>query len=550
MEAGILLLHDGGVALDFTLEFIDIEENCLLLTISAQAVDNILAECLKVIVMDQNDKMIALQLPETFNDVEKRMIFFELRCNIRNIEYLTFLYSEREQIKPIEQFNIGKFFPISCILKNSYCSIDRYIVSFSKNKLMFRAWNILSAVKYEISFLSEILSKSKKAFLVRAFRDFLMTFSNKKNIWLISDRILKADDNGEALFRFMQKKRDPRIKCIFLISKSSQDYSSLKKIGPVVEYYSIRHRLLLLMNSIIISSHADEHVINPFGNNVVFYKDIMYHNKFVFLQHGITKDDLSEWLNKFNKNISIFITATVKEYESILFNDYYYNADTVKLTGFPRYDYLYKNEKRYVTIMPTWRKYLNQPECEKDGRWKLSGEFIKSEYRNFYNQLLNSKRLLNALSAYNYSLCFMPHPIVMPYVREVFDISPKLIVFEASKPYRELFAESNLIITDYSSVAFDFAYLRKPVIYTHFDREEFFSGSHMYRKGYFDYERDGFGEVEYTLEGTISRVIDYIENGCELKQEYQERVNSTFAFNDQKNCERVYNIINELNAVE
>ncbi|MFS0655826.1 CDP-glycerol glycerophosphotransferase family protein [Bacillus sp. 179-C3.3 HS] len=40
---------------------------------------------------------------------------------------------------------------------------------------------------------------------------------------------------------------------------------------------------------------------------------------------------------------------------------------------------------------------------------------------------------------------------------------------------REVFAESNLIVTDYSSSSLDFSNMRKPVVYCQFDKEEFFS---------------------------------------------------------------------------
>ena len=85
---------------------------------------------------------------------------------------------------------------------------------------------------------------------------------------------------------------------------------------------------------------------------------------------------------------------------------------------------------------------------------------------------------------------------------------------DANAQYRDIYAQSNLVITDYSSACFDFAYLRKPIVYCQFDREEFFAGEHVYTKGYFDYERDGFGEVEYDLESTVDRIIEYMENGC------------------------------------
>ena len=52
---------------------------------------------------------------------------------------------------------------------------------------------------------------------------------------------------------------------------------------------------------------------------------------------------------------------------------------------------------------------------------------------------------------------------------------------------------------------------------------------------------------EYSLENTVDRIIEYIENGCQLKDQYRKRIEKFFAFHDQNNCERVYKRIMELN---
>ena len=87
-----------------------------------------------------------------------------------------------------------------------------------------------------------------------------------------------------------------------------------------------------------------------------------------------------------------------------------------------------------------------------------------------------------------------------------------------------------------------------PPRFTQFDSEEFFKGEHTYTKGYFDYERDGFGEVEYDLDSTVDRIIEYMENGCRLKDKYRERMDSFFAFDDQNNCRRVFGKLTESRA--
>ena len=117
---------------------------------------------------------------------------------------------------------------------------------------------------------------------------------------------------------------------------------------------------------------------------------------------------------------------------------------------------------------------------------------------------------------------------------------------ELNGSYRDVYAQSDLIISDYSSAIFDFLYLRKPILYAHFDKEEFFSGAHCYDKGYHDYEQDGFGEVCYDVESLVDILIEYMKDGCQLKDKYRDRVDNFFAYNDRNNCRRVYEKIKEL----
>lgn len=103
-----------------------------------------------------------------------------------------------------------------------------------------------------------------------------------------------------------------------------------------------------------------------------------------------------------------------------------------------------------------------------------------------------------------------------------------------------------MLITDYSSVAFDIAYLNKPILYYQFDHEDVFSGAHTYQKGYFDYERDGFGDIAHTESALLIKLNQLIHGNDDNLKIYQERGNKTFAFRDNLNCERVYQAIMNL----
>ena len=104
--------------------------------------------------------------------------------------------------------------------------------------------------------------------------------------------------------------------------------------------------------------------------------------------------------------------------------------------------------------------------------------------------------------------------------------------------------QSALLITDYSSVAFDFAYMQKPLLYYQFDIEKVHAAH--YQEGYFNYENDGFGKVCKTEETLVNEISNIIDSNFMLKEKYKVRTKNFFTLYDNHNCERNFNAIKEL----
>ena len=100
-------------------------------------------------------------------------------------------------------------------------------------------------------------------------------------------------------------------------------------------------------------------------------------------------------------------------------------------------------------------------------------------------------------------------------------------------------------MTDYSSVAFDFAILKQPVLYAQFDEDRFFSS--QWGRGYFNYHTDGFGPVCATYEETKTQLLRMLENPV-MAPEYQARVDNFFGPLDGHACERIVQAILDLDA--
>ena len=452
-----------------------------------------------------------------------------------------------------KQILFGKFFPLSNQFQNSYLYEGGILLTYRGNLLCIsKGVERKMLAVCERNFQREMLSKrNKKVFrgwIARSIYQILKPFK-RKELWLISDRLMKADDNGEAFFTYMNTEgKSADIRTYFVLEKTSTDYERLKKIGKVVQYHSTKHKILSLLCDKKISSQADEFVYNRFYDLSYLYGDIQHKQKFVFLQHGVTMNDSSTWLKKTDTNISLFVTTTQPEHQSILDYAYGYEERQVVCTGFPRYDYLYASaqKKNVITFMPTWRKYLT---CDFDDRTdarKLTKEFSDSAYCKMYQQVFSNSKLFEVADKYHYQIQLMLHPAMPRESILYFQCAGQMEILDRNTRYRKLYADSSLIVTDYSSAVFDFAYLRKPVLYYQQDAEEFFSGKHVCNRGYFDYEQDGFGEVEYTADALIDRMIEYMENGCRLKECYRERIERTFRYSDQKNCQRVYEEIKKL----
>ena len=195
------------------------------------------------------------------------------------------------------------------------------------------------------------------------------------------------------------------------------------------------------------------------------------------------------------------------------------------------------NREKLIAFLPTWRKDLAGTLSDRAGERKYSESFRESEYFRFYDGLIHSPELLEAMERAGYRGEFHLHPSLRSQLRD-FQSNPLITVGDDQMDYSRIFARASLLITDYSSVAFDFAYLRKPVIYTQFDRNDI-EGRHIFEKGYFDYEQDGFGPVVYDLQTAIDAIVRFVASDCAEPELYRDRVDTFFRYNDRRNSERV-----------
>ena len=360
----------------------------------------------------------------------------------------------------------------------------------------------------------------------------------KKEIWLICETKDTATDNGYHLYKYIRTKH-PEVNCYYAIDKKCNDYNKIKDYGNIIQYESIKHWIYYLVASKNISTQKSG---NP--NPPLFYFLQVYgllKNKRIFLQHGITIND-SNWMYYRNTKFSLITCGAKKEYEFIK-EKFGYPQENVKYLGFPRFDNLIDSsqENRQIVIMPTWRNWLGRD----TNFLKKTENFQNTEYFERYNSLINNKEFIEFIEKNNITVYFYPHRNMQKYVNEFKSECENIkIVTNQQSDIQSLFCESNLMITDYSSVGMDFAYMKKPIIYYQFDIEKF--RKLQLQEGYFDYKNDGFGKVIETEKELISEIKNIFYSNFKIEKEYLDKIECFFERNDRENCKRNFEAIKNI----
>jgi len=388
-----------------------------------------------------------------------------------------------------------------------------------------------------------ILRRTKKLPLTR------LLSSNRKKFIIIGDRPYIARDNGEALFRYINK-HVPQIaeSTYFVIDKKSSDYKRLRKVGKVVALGSLKHKYLYLNSKLIMSSHLHQGFSSPYYGRDKYrlIADLM-ERKFIWLQHGVAINEINGASNKFNQGVTGLVVSANPEYKMFSTDKYFYDKDNILLTGIPRLDRKKAKSNKTITVIPTWRNYITGKILD-NGLHEKNEEFEQTEFYKRFADILTNALLLEKLKKKGLKIDFILHPGMMNQVDSFKKFESNLvnIVQPENVNYEDIFSRSQLMITDYSSVLFDFSYLYKPTILYQFDRDDFLH-EHYEKSSFFDYDRDSPGPVLFEHNQLIDAIIDAINNDFAIKSKYKKRIDNLFIHHDYNNSKRLIRELRERN---
>lgn len=392
-------------------------------------------------------------------------------------------------------------------------------------------------------FIASCLKRKKYAVAILHFL-YLLTrpYFGRKEIWVYFDKLYKGGDNGEYLFRYSSGRHDGICHC-YVVNADSPDYRRLKKLGlNVLKFRSLRERLTALNANKVIGTHENIPGYLGFSRKLAPFVWHLLSPHVVYIQHGLTIDYIPSSQARIVNNVERYYCTSKYEVENLLGPAYDYAPDQLRLTGSPRYDGLVSRSTKKVLLSPTWRRSVTIGGNMLGTAKSYNPEFRKTAYFVCFDGLINDLRLLEMLRENGYTLQYLLHPTISSQLSD-FHVPDDVEILAATDDvsYEKLLCEADLLVTDYSGIQFDFAYMRKPLIYFHPD---FLPPA--YSAGVFDYATMGFGPIVTTNFELVEALGQALENGLTMGAEYRRRADDFFAYDDHNNCQRIYDDLRSL----
>ncbi|MBW9032083.1 CDP-glycerol glycerophosphotransferase family protein, partial [Escherichia coli] len=204
--------------------------------------------------------------------------------------------------------------------------------------------------------------------------------------------------------------------------------------------------------------------------------------------------------------------------------------EKVFITGYPRFDRIVSRENSHVKkilFFPTWRSWLES---------LSNDELNNSTYVRSIYDFLYSERLKEYLSENNIIMYYKPHHKIS-HLKLDLSSCKNIILLKDYDDLTHYICESDLLITDYSSVAWDFLYSNREVIFYIFDIDEYILKQGLYY------------DVRTSLRnygGTPDEIINLLKKERkEVDLNLSSMAGEFFEYRDNKNSERILKLICE-----
>lgn len=350
-----------------------------------------------------------------------------------------------------------------------------------------------------------------------------------------------SGSNTLALWKEMPKK----ISNVYNVKLIKEDLNSIKYYEQI---FSCRT---------LITTHANNIYSVKLGRqNLNKIKLIqLWHG---FPMKGMSKMDKSNHVlnNKFNWDMYDAVISYSSLYSTLLNACFGGNANIYKLTGMPRNDLLFNSNgreklseifninlenKKVVFYMPTFRRNFRHKRIAGNKNWDNIFGFSEFDNERF-NYFLKKNNIIFIIKMHPYEEIFV-NKMISEQGNDNIKLLKDEILNKNELDLYELVNSCDLLITDYSSIYYDYLLLDRPIIFTPVDLDEYIESTGML---YGPYEFWTPGPKALSQEKLCSNILENLSNPQIYSKERDTIRNIVHYYKDNNSSVRVWKLIDEI----
>ena len=375
--------------------------------------------------------------------------------------------------------------------------------------------------------VTDAFSHRIKQYIAYALSLLWRTKRAEKIVLLYEKNSSKYEESASVLF---EKLVDSGYKnAYFIVTKDYEFFDRIpeKYLSNIIYKYSFKHYLYFFKSKTFIGTEAIAHSIDLKTFNVLPLMKVDSKNlNYVFLQHGVmymvSLDSESRGMFKRKELKGKYRVVVSSQAEADHFTTLgKHNEEDIYITGLPKFDRNTLNENAdKIVIMPTWRP------------WEINEARMDFTQTPYFKMLM---RLYDAVPEdLKERVVILPHPLIVNELSKLSDTITRKIVLDAR--YDDILKDTAVLITDYSSIAYDAFYRGSRVVF-YWEEKDYCMSQYGPSTKLMLNEENAYGDVAYSDEN-LGDIIRKNYNNPQT-EEYKNRYSELVNFHDGKNTERL-----------
>lgn len=360
-----------------------------------------------------------------------------------------------------------------------------------------------------------------------------------KNLVLLFEKnSSKYEESASVLF---EKLIDEGYKdSYFIVDRNYPYFNSIpKKYLPNILYKnSFKHYLYFFKSKTFIGTETMVHAIDLKIFNVFALKKVADKNiNYVFLQHGVmymvsldseARSSLFK-RRELNGKYRVVVSSQAEADHFVELGRHEY--EDLYISGLPKFDRNVMNDDAdKIIIMPTWRP------------WEINmarDDFLETSYFKMIMKIYNC-----VPDDLKDKVIILPHPLIMNELKKLPQTVSDAIVTNAK--YDDILKQARILITDYSSIAYDAFYRGTRVIFYWEEKDECLSYYGPTTKLMLN-EENVYGDYFYSTDG-LRASIEYNYYNPQ-SEEYKKKYSKIVTYHDGHNTDRLIKFLKRDNII-